>query len=162
MQKQCPMHGLYDDDPIVVFGRSIYFGCPACADDKRKASETTPNSNPEIAMKAMGIPPTLTHASFDLAIQYSDEFRYNFKTVQRLVAGEVTSIIMTGDPGTGKTYLAVCALKCIGGKLVSMYDLSVRIRSTYTPYAIETESSIINELSSLPLLVIDEVGRTSS
>lgn len=158
--KQCKIHGPFNDEPIMVFGRPVSFGCPACAEERRLAVEGVPVENYEVKYSEMGIPQNLFEASFENAVRYSREFEANMDTVRKLVDGSVLSIIMTGSPGTGKTYLAVCALKAVGGKLFTMYDLSVRIRSTYSPRAKETELDIISELVGLPLLVIDELGRT--
>ena len=41
-----------------------------------------------------------------------------------------------------------------------MYEISARIRASYVSGAKETELDIVDELARLPILVIDEIGRT--
>ena len=47
------------------------------------------------------------------------------------------------------------------GKIYTMYEISTMIRQSYTMKAEKTELEIVNELASVPLLVIDEVGRVT-
>ena len=82
------------------------------------------------------------------------------QTVKRLIAGEIQQIVMTGSNGTGKTHLAIAAVKELKGKIYTMYEITTRIRQSYSPRADETELEIVDELARLPMLAIDEVGRT--
>jgi DNA replication protein DnaC len=41
-----------------------------------------------------------------------------------------------------------------------MYEITVQIRASYTSQATRTELDIVDELARLPILVIDEMGRT--
>lgn len=60
---------------------------------------------------------------------------------------------------THNTMLGNIAVKIMGGKIYTMYEIATRIRQSYIPGAKETELDILNELIDEPLLVIDEVGR---
>lgn len=60
---------------------------------------------------------------------------------------------------THNTMLGEIAVKIMGGKIYTMYEIATRIRQSYLPGAKESELEILNELVEEPLLVIDEVGR---
>jgi len=110
--------------------------------------------------QGMNIEPLFYDATFDNFETPTEELRQAKETVLNLVKGETQQIIMTGKNGTGKTHLAVAALKELGGKIFSMYEITTRIRATYSVIATEHELTVVNELARLPLLVIDEIGRT--
>jgi DNA replication protein DnaC len=69
-------------------------------------------------------------------------------------------LILSGYHGLGKTHLAAAAVKALHGQLWTMYEISTRIRASYSVKSEETELEIVDGLSRLPLLVIDEIGRT--
>lgn len=73
-------------------------------------------------------------------------------------------VVLTGAPGTGKTHLAVGILRHVAekggtGHYTTALDLVGAIRASYGKGAQETEQAVINRLSSVDLLVIDELGR---
>jgi DNA replication protein DnaC len=70
-----------------------------------------------------------------------------------------------GAPGTGKTHLACGMLAHISEKggtawYTTVMDALSRIKDTYHRSSAETEAQVVNQLSTVDLLVIDEVGRT--
>lgn len=69
-------------------------------------------------------------------------------------------IILLGNYGLGKTMLASIAVKKLGGKILKMTDISLRIRKTYGKYSDESEATALERLSKLPFLAIDEIGRS--
>jgi len=82
------------------------------------------------------------------------------ETIQKLIETRSGKILMLGKNGTGKTHLAVCAVKAIGGAIYTMYEITIRIQASYGEKAEEREQKIVDELANLPLLAIDEIGRT--
>ena len=80
--------------------------------------------------------------------------------MEKLVAEKKGKIILLGSNGVGKTMLGSIAVKELGGKIYSMYEISTMIRQSYTMRAERTELEIVRELALIPLLVIDEMGRT--
>ena len=72
--------------------------------------------------------------------------------------GEKAAIV--GSNGCGKTHLGSCAVKMLGGKVFTMYEISCQIRQAYSPLAKRTELDIVGELASIPMLFIDEMGRS--
>lgn len=160
----CPKHGPYESIPYQVFGQVFRVGCPACMaaqeeSDKIKA-EKLEKAMEHDRLQAMNIEPEYFEATLDNFQAETAEQKKNLDTVRRLVSGAVRSVIMTGSNGTGKTHLACAALRALGGKIMTMYEISATIRASYTSLAKRTELEIVDELARAPLLVIDEIGRT--
>jgi len=108
----------------------------------------------------MNIEPAFYAASFENFITSTDEQRHNVDRMQALVRGDIKKIVMTGKNGTGKTHLACAALHALGGRIMTMYEISTSIRATYSPSAQYDELYLVNGYARLPLFVIDEIGRT--
>jgi len=165
--RHCDKHDV-DYEPQAIRlpnGETIaMIGCPACmqerdaqidAEDRALAAESSTDQ-----YRAMNIEPLFDGSCFETFETPTPELKHAKETVQRLVAGDVQQIVMTGKNGTGKTHLAIAALKKLGGKIYSMYEITTRIRATYGYKAQEDELDVVNEMARLPLLVIDEIGRT--
>jgi DNA replication protein DnaC len=69
-------------------------------------------------------------------------------------------LIISGHNGLGKTHLAAAAVKALHGQIWTMYEISAHIRASYSAKSDETELDIVEGLTRLPVLVIDEIGRT--
>lgn len=150
-------------------------GCPACiaedeaaaearkaeleADIQRKRREETEHARLQ-RFAAMNIEPAYYEATLDSFEAPTPELQHNLARVRDLVGGKVQKIVMLGKNGTGKTHLACAAVQALGGRILSMYEISTTIRASYTNRADQTELEIVDELARLPLLVIDEIGRT--
>ncbi|NOH26820.1 ATP-binding protein [Vibrio mediterranei] len=83
--------------------------------------------------------------------------------VRDVKAGLYRNLVMAGSTGTGKNHLAVAAVKLLSegrqsSQMVTFNNLMLRIRATYHKAATETEWSIIESLSKVDDLVIDELG----
>ena len=88
-------------------------------------------------------------------MRYATEWRDN------LQAGR--SLIMCGNPGTGKTHLAVGIAKHImdeGGTALftRVIDMIRTVRETYGRDSTRTERQVIAEYARPDLLILDEVG----
>lgn len=164
MLVKCPKHGVEYENKITAGRMSFNAMCPKCADEAREREEQDERRKEkarEIAdFRAMNIEPEYYGASLGNFIATTPELKKNAGLVQRLIDGQVRELVMVGGNGTGKTHLAVAAVKALRGKIYSMYEISTRIRSTYTPRAAETELEVVDELARTPVLAIDEIGRT--
>jgi DNA replication protein DnaC len=69
------------------------------------------------------------------------------------------SVILRGPTGCGKTHLAISIIKkqCGNSIFITVPDLLLKIRSSFNGGA-ETEDGIIAEYSSVPVLVLDDLG----
>lgn len=74
-------------------------------------------------------------------------------------------LVLLGGPGVGKTHLVVGLLahltlqRGIPCRFVDFYQLCARLRSTFGGQGEESESSIIEPLVSVPVLVLDDLGK---
>lgn len=164
MQVICEKHGIPYDNELRVGPLKITQWCPLCIqefdDEKRREDEEKLKEAKLARYEEMNIEPMFYEATLDNFVADTPELKRAVDVVKKLVSGEIKQIIMIGKNGTGKTHLAVAAVKLLGGRIYSMYEIATRIRATYSPRAIENELDVVDELSRLPLLAIDELGRT--
>jgi len=88
-----------------------------------------------------------------------DNYLGNEKLVNELKK-EKDNLVLRGNTGTGKTHLAIAILKMqpsIDLRFVTVPDLLLKIRSSFNGGP-ETEDEIIREYSSIPVLVLDDLG----
>lgn len=160
----CEKHKIEYVDIYKIGGIAYGRRCPECMADEDAAIERREKERQEYdriqKIKDMNIEPMFLEASLDNFTAGTPELEKAVDSVRKLIAGEIQQIVMTGKNGTGKTHLAVAAVKELGGRILSMYEITARIRASYTSMARETELHIVDELSHLPLLAIDELGRT--
>ena len=76
--------------------------------------------------------------------------------------GNIASFIFSGSPGTGKNHLAaaICNELLLRGKsvlIITVADIMSAMKDTFTNRE-TTEEQLLNDLSSVDLLVIDEIG----
>jgi len=164
MTRICPIHGEYESEDIEMFGMSVSIGCPECIkkkEEEARAEEEKISKEREIErLKSMNIEPMYYDATIDTFIAETEEQDRAKKAVKHLIRTRTGKMVILGKNGTGKTHLGVAMVRVLGGAIYTMYEISTRIRATYTKQAKEDESDVTSELSSLPMLVIDEVGKT--
>ncbi|MGC0935822.1 DNA replication protein DnaC [Pantoea agglomerans] len=93
--------------------------------------------------------------ALELARQYAAEFD-----------GSIASFVFSGRPGTGKNHLAAAIGNdlILRGKsvlIVTVADLMSSMKGTFSGSSGITEERLIQDLSSVDLLVIDEIGMQS-
>ncbi len=77
---------------------------------------------------------------------------------------ECPSMIITGSVGTGKTMLASCLVNSVTeqyrspARLIKLIDMIRALKETWRKDSEKTESRVIEILSNIPMLIIDEVG----
>lgn len=168
MKKNCEKHGEYEPFKIVIGDTQTEIGCPMCHDEAVDAAMAETERQKDIAQEAryykklelMNIEPNYRFATFENYETVTDEQVKAVAIVRNLVAGKIHKVLMTGRNGTGKTHLACAAVLEIGGRILTMYEISTMIRASYTALADKTELQIVDDLARIPLLVIDEIGRT--
>lgn len=90
--------------------------------------------------------------ALDRARQYAEQFD-----------GSIASFVFSGKPGTGKNHLAAAIgnYLILHGKsvlVVTVADLMSNMKGTFSGANGVTEESLINDLSTIDLLIIDEIG----
>lgn len=167
--QRCEHHGEYESEEVAVGSVILTSACPEClreneifrADEKAAKEEAEERRKRWVFLSQSNIEQAYLSATLEAFQADTEEQQKGIRGVRRLLAGEVSKLVMTGKNGTGKTHLAVAALLERGaGRILTMYEITVQIRATYTPVASRTELEIVDDLARLPLLVIDEMGRT--
>ncbi len=93
------------------------------------------------------------------ALEVCKRFAENFGTVKKKGA----NLILTGQPGTGKTHLAVSILRRVmddgeTGFFATVSEMLRAIRGTYSAASKATEQEVFDNFINVGLLVLDEVG----
>lgn len=180
IKQTCEKHGEYEARQINIGGRStILSQCPKCAAEdlkQRRIKEQEDQENSKqlrtqncIAAFEKSIPMRFRHATLDNFItdtpqkaekkQYIDRYANAFGNKIQETGG---GLIMTGNPGTGKTHLAIGLGRDLSnlGWFVAYQNLTELIRSIRATWKDDTKSEdeIIRRLKAVDLLIIDEVG----
>lgn len=175
----CDKHGDYEEKGMTLpFGerRTIWAGCPNCAQARADAAEAERAAGLERERQARieqrleqaGIPFRFRDRTFEnfvadtepkrAALGVAREFAETFP--EHMKAG--TTVVFSGKPGTGKSHLAIAAAMAVMQRYTAMYinalDMVRMVRGTWRRDSDVSESSVLADLSSVGLLVIDEVG----
>jgi DNA replication protein DnaC len=178
----CEKHGEFEQKSfqIPMFKRRTLSRCPTCEAEQKAADEESARRQAELIRQirlheklgSAAVPkrfegkrfadyqcdtPEKT-AALEKCMAYADNFKDNFQAGRNL--------ILIGSPGTGKTHLGTsianrlnhntghtAAYRTIGGVLQA-------IKETFNGDGRESEGSIIAGLTSVDLLVLDEIGAT--
>src|SRR4051794_17242485 len=90
--------------------------------------------------------------------------RYVEEVVQENGAFRQSGLLFIGPPGRGKTHLAVGVLRSlierfrVRGLFVEFTSLIHQIQSTFDPDSPESKRQVLDPLSEVPFLVLDELG----
>ena len=167
--KHCDKHNLdYEEKTEGFLGRIIESDCPKCLEEKFKdweekeaQKEKEGKEQARLAYLARcNIEPMYHDSTLDTFIAESDEQKKALEYAREMVKEKSGKLVLLGANGTGKTHLAVGVVRELSGRLYSMYEIATRIRASYVSGAKETELDIVDELSRVPMLAIDEIGRT--
>lgn len=178
--RTCAEHGEYRATgyrlTLVKNPREIWSDCPDCKVARQLAENAAAEAARQADLKARvesmlvqaAIPPRFIGKTFDnyrvendgqgRAMKVCREYAENFP--QHLRRGG--SLILSGQPGTGKSHLAGAILQEIlprhVGVYVTLMDLIRTLRDTWRRDSEVTETQMLARLQAVPLLVIDEIG----
>lgn len=173
----CPEHGDYEERGINLLGhRTIWTGCPACnqaAADKEAArqraiDEAAAQRRMEDRLDVSGIPLRFrdrTFATFqasspeqERAREIAQDFADHFDRHRK----QGTFLVFSGNPGTGKSHLAIAAGQAVLNRSTVAYlrvsDMIRTVRGTWRRDAERSEDATIRTLGDVGLLILDEVG----
>lgn len=140
--------------------------CVHCSDAAPGSGETTyagQSAEDRIENRVRLIVPQAFWAArlgdFDADIQ--DQAQHFVVAVRKWMA---RGLNIAGPPGTGKTHLACALCRHFAEVGYSVRFMGAReamreVRATYAPGAEKTEQRVIDELASLDILVLDDLGR---
>jgi len=162
----CDIHNIDYENTLGNGLFSFTLPCPRCEEERGKQEqERLAEEDKKLILKKysqMNIEPEFYNATLESFVAETDEQKKALTATEQLIAGEINKLVFLGKNGTGKTHLAIAAVKELNGAIYTMYEISLRIRATFTPSTQEREKDIIDELTHLPLLVIDEIGRSKA
>ena len=167
----CEKHGIFKG--IIKTrknGDKIYSECPKCKAEREAEIAERKKQDAE-RKEAERISKNVQEGNIEIDYQSLTFEDYRTETpqqkraleaVQDLMQGRKKKVVLLGETGLGKTMLGSLAVKYMGGKIYRQYDIATMIRQSYSFNAKKTELEIVEELSSVPLLVIDEVGKVGN
>ena len=167
--KHCEKHNLdYEEMAKGFSGAMIEIACPICNEEwfkeweaREAEKEKEQKEQARLAYLARcNIEPMYYDSTLDTFIAESDEQKKALAYSREMVETKEGKLVLLGTNGTGKTHLAVGVVRELRGRLYSMYEITTRIRASYVSGAKETELDIVDELSRVEMLAIDEIGRT--
>ncbi|MBU3577517.1 ATP-binding protein [Polynucleobacter sp. UK-Kesae-W10] len=176
----CGEHGSFESfGTLYVIGsvrREVWTKCPSCTSEERDQerekrelmAKERSDANVFQLLSQTAIPPRFVGKTFSnyrvesdkqaKALAVCKEYAQSFDSCLNTGA----SLILSGMPGTGKSHLAAAILQAIlpkhVGAYVTLMDLIRSLRDTWRRDSTTTESQLLNRLTHLPLLVIDEIG----
>lgn len=174
----CPSHGPFDSRSLVLLGHMMGWSkCPDCItaerekqdEERRMRDETERQSRLENRLKQAGIPLRFRSRSFENfvcdtkqmadCLRIAEEFALEFSERKE----EGSTVVFSGKPGTGKSHLAIAVCMAIMARgYTAMYcnalDAIRMVRSTWGRGSERRDSDVMNDLASVDLLVLDEVG----
>jgi len=160
----CEKHGDYTEQTADIFGIALHTGCPACEKERDEIEHQEGVRQAQEAererLESLNIEPMYFTSTLDNFIAGSPEQQRALSYAQAMVKDRAGKLVLLGSNGTGKTHLAVGIVRVLGGAIYSMYEITTRIRASYVSGAKETELQIVDELARIPMLAIDEIGRT--
>jgi DNA replication protein DnaC len=180
-EAHCQVHGAYTERGGSFFGnveRAMWFGCSPCnvaarAQEEAEATrkkESDRQARIEARLKAAGIPMAFRDRTFDSFKATTPEMMSAVGVVREFAEGfwerhyrAGTFLVLGGEPGTGKSHLAIAATPAVMARGTAMYmragDLIRRVRATWSRDSDQSEADVLRLFGfGLDLLIIDEVG----
>ena len=162
---KCPKHGEVVCNIIKMNGMAVPAYCPKCEEEREKDEQIKAQAEQlrrewYNTYKERNIEQEYWEKELKDFVPETPEQKMALEAVQALIAAKSGKVVLLGNNGVGKTFLGCMAVKALGGMILSMYEISTMIRQCYSSQAIQTELELVNKLASLPMLVIDEIGRT--
>lgn len=163
--KECEKHGSYKSQQFCIFGTTFESPCPKCeAEQTAKENEENKQTQEKAKIANLierGIEPEFFNASLENYKAENESEKKALQACKDMADGKIKKLMLLGSNGTGKTMLACSLALMLGGVRITMFELSAKIRSSYSNGDFEnSELNILNHLLSYNFICIDEVGRT--
>lgn len=175
-QLGCSRHGAYMAKGTRLIRREVWSGCPGCREDeeaagreeRRLAAQRAAAHEHEQRLNTAAVPARFIGRTLDnfkaetpeqtRALSICRDYVANWDNVRR----KGSWLVFSGLPGTGKSHLATAILQAIMPRYVGRYmtcmDLIQRLRATWRKDSEMSETELLETLTNIPLLVLDEIG----
>lgn len=172
----CEKHGEFISKGYKLTNSTHWTQCPTCNKEEHTAAlaheaevqARREQDRMEERLSRSGIPLRFRSKDFasfiadteakDRALTVATEFAQNFDQHKR----NGTVVVFSGLPGTGKSHLAIAIAQAVMAKHTALYTSAIdavrMIRETWRRDSDKTETEVLDRLSSVGLLVLDEVG----
>jgi DNA replication protein DnaC len=136
---------------------------------RQQASIVVNEALPKPAGKTTGIGTRFQHSSFDNYLTRTEVQADAVSSLKNWITwvelGYDTNLILAGYRGTGKTHLAVAAMKSLSqhglsSEIVPFHEMMLEIRSTYRASSAQSERDVFLRLSQCDLLVLDDIDKS--
>ena len=176
IQLNCAKHGVFFSKGTQLRLRQTWSTCEECRNDlyradleaSRLAKLRIANQEHQSRLDRAAIPARFMTRTLDnfkaetpsqiKALQVSREFASDWDLVQR----KGSWLVFSGNPGTGKSHLAIAILQAIMpgsvGRYMTCMELIQKLRSTWRKDSDVSETELLESLTFIPLLVLDEIG----
>jgi DNA replication protein DnaC/putative replication protein len=160
----CSKCGKEYDQPALItpFGIIIARCCPECVDKYDIAEKTKlkhqKEENKAAWLEDIGIKEEHIKATLENYKPFTDSQKEALNCCKLLDEGEIAKLVLLGGNGLGKTHLASALVKKHNGLLITAYEMFATYRGCFNGKS--SELDVIKKFSKLPLLAIDEYGRT--
>ncbi|MBE0470407.1 MAG: ATP-binding protein [Methyloprofundus sp.] len=176
--RTCEKHGDYEASLLKTPAGEIWTVCPECETQRvheenqqmiRDARKAQAQAKFDNMLNRAAIPKRFLNRTLDnYAVENENQARA-LKSSKRYAADwdaireRGTSLIMCGNPGTGKTHLAIGIARHVmdqgqSAVFVRVIDMIRAVKETYNRDNPKTERQVIAEFAKPDLLILDEVG----
>lgn len=162
-QISCPVHGS-QQVVLIDWGRGFPFPvCPVCDEEQQQeVRKRDQQIRRESEWEQCGIAREFFGATVAGFVVQSKSQRAARDAVKELCKGKINKVVLLGKNGVGKTHLACAAVKHLGGRIITAFELGLKIRATYTKSSSKSELDVLDALVRLPFLALDELGRSKN
>ncbi len=185
VRAECAIHGPYTTLSYIEPNGNLYTGaCPQCNLEKQLRLEEEAHKD-AVSRKESDDTKAVEKRLIDAGVQ-EDDLHCTFASydtgddpsVQDVVNGymhvcdsDTLNLTVIGKTGRGKTHLAIATMRKIAendteGKITMRYIRESRMlrdmKASFSNPALKSEQQIIDELSAVDVLVIDEIGKAST
>ena len=160
----CQKHGVVKCSYYIDnFGHHVYEECPLCVEEREKEQEEKERlaelERRKVEWRNSNVKDKFFDMTFDSYEELNDTLKIAKEKLMAIANGSNRSLLLLGSNGLGKTMLASLAVMQRGGYIFKMYEIVMKIKSSYKSNSTVNEEDILKDLSMCPLLVIDEVGK---
>ena len=148
---------------ITQFGIMTTRACPECVDkydiaEKSKLKHQK-EENKAAWLEDIGIKDAYEKSTLDNYLAVSESQKEALNACRLIDNGKIMKLVLLGGNGVGKTHLASALVKKHNGLLITAYEMFATYRQCFSAKGL-SELETIKKFSKIPLLAIDEFGRT--